>query len=73
MVARHGSGENRLSLSLNWDLLDYLAVLGVVLALAGLVLTLLPATRSGGVLVPAGLAVMAAAAYAARRKDGPTA
>lgn len=55
-----------------WDILDYLAVLGLVASLAGLVLALWPATRSGGVLVPVGLGLMAIGAYAARRRDGTT-
>jgi hypothetical protein len=57
----------------NWDILDYLAVLGCVAAIAGLVLALWPATRSGSILVPTGLGLMAFAAYAARRRDGQSA
>ena len=53
-----------------WDAFDYLAVMGGLVSAAGLFLALLPQTRSWGVLVPVGLALMALAAYTARRKDG---
>ena len=53
-----------------WDFPDVLAVVGIVAALIGLLLTFFPETRRGGTLVPIGLALMAVAAYVARRKDG---
>ena len=52
-----------------WDLPDVLAAAGLVVALIGLLLTIFPETRRGGIFVPIGLVVMAVAAYAARRKD----
>jgi hypothetical protein len=52
-----------------WDLADYLAVLGIVLVVVGLILAILPRTRSGGVLVPIGFGLMAGGSYAARKKD----
>jgi hypothetical protein len=73
MAVRHDSRESGLGRSLDWDLFDCLAIFGVVALLAGLLLTVLPATRPGGVCVPVGLGLMAFAAYAARRSDkGPT-
>jgi hypothetical protein len=53
----------------SWDQIDLLAVVGCVIALIGLLLALFPELRRGGILVPVGLALMAIAAYAARRKD----
>ena len=52
-----------------WDFPDYLAVAGIVITLIGLALALIPETRRGGLLAPAGLILMAIAAYAARRRD----
>lgn len=64
--ARWGDANPGMS---RWDLLDYLAVAGGLVSLVGLLLALWPSTRSAGILVPAGLAVMALSAYGARRKD----
>lgn len=52
-----------------WDLLDYATALGVVLALAGLALSLVSETRRAGILTPLGLMIAVAAIYLARRKD----
>lgn len=52
-----------------WDTFDYLTVAGVALFLGGLGSALFRATRHGALLLPAGLACMATAAYGARR-DG---
>lgn len=53
----------------SWDWLDYLAVAGIIVAVVGLLLAIVPESRRAGVLVPVGLAMIATAAYAARRKD----
>jgi hypothetical protein len=50
-----------------WDGFDYLTVAGVALFLGGLGLVLFRTTRRGALLLPAGLACMATAAYGARR------
>ena len=50
-----------------WDAFDYLTVAGVALFLGGLGSALFRATRRGALLLPAGLACMATAAYGARR------
>lgn len=50
-----------------WDAFDYLTVAGFALFLGGLGSALFRATRRGAVLLPAGLACMATAAYGARR------
>jgi hypothetical protein len=50
-----------------WDAFDYLTVAGVALFLGGLGSALFGATRRGALLLPAGLACMATAAYGARR------
>jgi F0F1-type ATP synthase assembly protein I len=52
-----------------WDVSDFCAVGGIVAVLLGLLLALFPQTRPGGILVPIGLGIMAASAYAARKKD----
>jgi hypothetical protein len=52
-----------------WDVFDYLTVAGVALFLGGLGSAVFRVTRRGAVLLPAGLACMALAAYGARR-DG---
>lgn len=57
------------SLCDGWDAYDFMAVAGIVLALIGLILVLIPATRSGGVLLPIGAGMTAAATYGARRRD----
>jgi len=49
-----------------WDTFDYLTVAGVALFL-GLGSALFRTTRRGALLLPAGLACMATAAYGARR------
>jgi hypothetical protein len=49
-----------------WDAFDYLTVAGVALFLGGLGSALFRTTRRGALLLPAGLACMAAAAYRAR-------
>jgi hypothetical protein len=51
----------------NWDAFDYLAVAGAALCVGGLGSALFRATRRGAVLLPAGLACLATAAYGARR------
>lgn len=51
------------------DTNDYIAGAGIALFALGLLLSLLPATRAGGWLVPIGAAAIAGAAYVARRKD----
>lgn len=48
-----------------WDAFDYLTVAGVVLFLGGLGSALFRTTRRGALLLPAGLACMATAAYGA--------
>lgn len=57
------------SLCDGWDAYDFAAVAGIVLAIIGLILVLFPATRSGGVLLPIGAGVTAAATYGARQRD----
>jgi hypothetical protein len=54
-----------------WDLPDLIAVLGAAIFVIGLLVALipLPQTRPVGVLVPFGLALLAFAAWSARRKD----
>ena len=52
-----------------WDVPDYIEAIGIGLLAIGLILSLIPATRSGGWLFPIGAAAVAGAAYAARRKD----
>jgi hypothetical protein len=50
-----------------WDTFDYLTVAGVALFLGGLGSALFRTTRRGALLLPAGLACVATAAYGARR------
>jgi hypothetical protein len=52
-----------------WDLPDYIAVLGIIVVVVGLLCALMPWTRSGGILVPLGFGLMTIAAFDARRKD----
>lgn len=52
-----------------WSGPDFLAVVGITLALAGFVLALFPAYRAGGVLFPIGLALLAVTGYWARYRD----
>ena len=66
--SRNGEAESKLPTSA-WDLIDWLAIVGGIVSMAGLILALPPETMPWGILVPAGLALMAFAACAARRKD----
>jgi hypothetical protein len=50
-----------------WDAFDYLTVAGAALFLGGLGSALFRTTRRRALLLPAGLACMATAAYGARR------
>jgi hypothetical protein len=54
-----------------WDTLDYLVVAGALLFLIGVLCALFERTRPGGILVPVGAALCAAAGFAARRSDTP--
>lgn len=56
----------------DWDVYDFLAVAGIIVALIGLALVFIPATRAGGVLFPVGAALTAAATYGAHRRDQAT-
>jgi hypothetical protein len=55
-----------------WDIYDIATVIGIVLACVGFVMALFPPLRSGGILFPIGAALMAFAAYGARRRDAYT-
>ena len=54
-----------------WDAFDYLSIAGFALFLGGLGSALFRATRPGALLLPAGLACMATAAYGARQMALP--
>jgi hypothetical protein len=53
----------------NWDIYDFVSVIGVALLAVGLIFALLPSMRSWGILFPVGATLMAFAAYGARRRD----
>jgi hypothetical protein len=53
----------------NWDTYDFIAVVGILIALLGFALVFVPAARSGGILFPIGVGLTATAAYGAQRKD----
>jgi hypothetical protein len=71
-VAEREFGEPMSDYSEKWDAFDYLTVAGFALFLGGLGSALFRATRRGALLLPAGLAFMATAAYGARRNGVPS-
>lgn len=55
-----------------WTVYDFLVVGGAALMLVGFLVTLFPDSRRFGVLFPVGAALVAMAAFAARRRDDET-
>ena len=55
-----------------WNIYDFIIVVGTFLMLVGFMVTLFPDIRKFGALFPVGAALVAIAAFAARRRDDET-